>query len=292
MSKKRRQIQTIIRYSLLIGVAIIMLYPMIWLIGATFKSNNEIFISAWFWPSNNFSDFSSWLAAFKTPGWGSGQGHGLIRAFINTLRYAIPQTIFMTFTCLIVAYVVARMHFVGKKVVFAIVIGTLLMPNTVFRIPMYLFWQQLGFLWKNKLPYLPLWAGSLFAVNSFSIFMYIQFFRSIPRDLDEAAAMDGCNTFQILFKVLVPVLKPIIVTVALLLFIAAYNDFQGPLIYVTNVDYYTVSQVLKIYVNPDSATTYSQVFARSYIALLPLIIIFFISQKYFVSGMVDSAIKG
>jgi oligogalacturonide transport system permease protein len=289
---KRRKLQAIIRYTILILVSILMMYPVLWLLGSTFKSNYEIFSDAWFWPKNNFSDWSNWLAGFKTPGWGSGEGHGMLQAFFNTMRYAIPQTIFMTLTCLIVAYVVARMRFKGRKLIFAIIIGTLLMPNTVFRIPMYLLWQDLGWMWKEKLPYLPLWAGSLFATNSFSIFMYIQFFRSIPRDLDEAAAIDGCNIFQTLFYILVPVLKPVVVTVALLLFINAYNDFQGPLIYVTNVDYYTISQVLRTYVSPDSATTYSQVFARSFISLIPLIVIFFFSQKYFVSGMVESAIKG
>lgn len=295
--KRKKLLQSIFRYFILVLVALVMLYPLLWLFGATFKSNDEIFTTTWFVPKNGFSDFSAWKGAFDTPGWGHGdQGFGLLKAFWNTFQYVIPQVILMTFTCLITAFVVARIKFKGKKVVFALIIGTLLMPNTIFRIPMYLFWQSIGSLWQNtKLPfigYLPLWGGSLFAVNSFSIFMFIQFFRTIPRELDEAAYMDGANKFQLLFKVLVPTLKPIIITVALLLFISSFNEFEGPLIYIVDVEKYTLSQVLRLYVSVGSTTTFAEVYARSFISLLPSILVFFIGQKYFVNSMTDSSIKG
>jgi oligogalacturonide transport system permease protein len=171
------------------------------------------------------------------------------------------------------------------------------MPNTIFRIPMYAFWtsKAIAPLWENAdvpfLPYLPLWAGSLFAVNSFSVFMYIQFFRTIPRDLDEAAYIDGANKFQVLFHVLMPILKPIIMTVGLLLFISAFNDYQGPLIYRGDVSTYPLSLVLPS-LGLDSTNTYAHVYARSIVGIIVLIVVFFSAQKYFVGNDADSAIKG
>ena len=295
--KRRKLFVKISSYIVLVVVALVMLYPLLWLFGATFKTNDEIFTSPWFVPKNFFTDFSAWKGAFATPGWGQGtNGNGLLKAFWNTFQYVIPQVLIMTFTCLITAFVVARMKFKGRKIVFALIIGTLLMPNTIFRIPMYLFWQSISSIWiESRVPfiaYLPLWGGALFAVNSFSIFMYIQFFRSIPRELDEAAYIDGANRFQLLFKVLVPSLKPVIITVALLLFIAAFNDFQGPLIYIVDVEKYTLSQVLRLYVSVGSSTTYAEVYARSFISLLPSITVYFIGQRYFVNSMMETGIKG
>jgi oligogalacturonide transport system permease protein len=139
--------------------------------------------------------------------------------------------------------------------------------------------------------FLPLWAGSVFAVNSFSIFMFIQFFRTIPRDLDEAAYMDGANKLQVLWYVLMPVLKPIVITVALLLFIAEFNDYQGPLIYITNAEFFPLAKVLPL-LGLDSINTYAHVYARSIVAVSILIIVFFVAQKYFVGNNADSAIKG
>lgn len=213
------------------------------------------------------------------------------------MQYLIPSVVFMTGSTLLVAFVVARFRFKGRKLVFALVIGTLLMPAAIFRIPLYALWtsEAIAPLWEEStLPfigYLPLWAGSLFAANSFSIFMYIQFMRTIPRDLDEAAYIDGANRFQVLWYVLMPVLKPIIITVGLLLLIAAYNDYQGPLIYVVDSDKLPLAIVLKLF-GKDSSNTYAHIFARALLTVAIPILVFFIAQKYFIGNDADSAIKG
>ncbi|MDI6453130.1 carbohydrate ABC transporter permease [Peloplasma aerotolerans] len=289
----KSDVKSVIKYTVIILAAIIMLYPLIWIIGASFDRSAI--------PSFSFipQDFSliGWQAAFSAPGWGSAQGYSLLRALSNTLQYTIPYVLFGTFSCLITAYVITRMHFKGKKIVFALIIGTLLMPATIFRIPLYAFWTSPGIvnLWDGSrlafTAYLPLWAGSLFAVNSFSIFMFIQFFRTIPRDLDEAAYMDGANKFQVLFYVLMPILKPIVITVGLLMFISQFNDFQGPLIYRGHVSTYPLPIVLQL-LGLDSTNTYAHVFARSIVSVSVLILIFFGAQKYFVGNDADSAIKG
>jgi oligogalacturonide transport system permease protein len=274
-------------------IAFFMLYPLIWMFGASF--HDGIMDSFSFIPQN--FTWLGWQNAFKAPGWGSAEGYSLLRALWNTMQYVIPQVLFMTFSTLLVAFVVARMRFKGKKLVFALIIGTLLMPATIFRIPLFVFWTQepMSLLWRGStlpfMPYFPLWAGALFAVNSFSIFMYIQFFRSIPRDLDEAAYMDGANKFQLLLYVLMPILKPIIITVALLIFIASYNDYQGPLIYRGESSTYPLSLVLPM-LGKDSTNTYAHVFTRSIIGVSLPIILFFIAQRYFVGQDTDTAIKG
>lgn len=292
-NRVKRKIFRVIQYSAIIIVSFLMLYPLLWLIGASFNDGimtNFSFIPAEF-------TLQGWADAFKAPGWGSVEGYSLIRALWNTMQYVIPRTIIMTISTLVVAFVVARMHFKGKKIVFALIIGTLLMPATIFRIPLFIFWTSdvISPLWEgSKVPfmaYLPLWGGSFFAINSFSIFMFIQFFRSIPRDLDEAAYIDGANKFQLLFHVLMPMIFPAVITVALLLFIATYNDYQGPLIYRGDVDSYPLSLVLPM-LGKDSANTYAHVFTRSIIGVILPLLVFFVAQRFFISNDVESGIKG
>jgi oligogalacturonide transport system permease protein len=289
----KKKIISVIKYSIIIGFAFVMLYPLLWIVGASFNQGaNESFF---FWP-NEFT-LIGWQEALTAPGWGSVRGYSLLRAVWNTMQYVLPHVIFGTVSTLLTAYVLTRMHFKGKKFVFALVIGTLLMPNAIFRIPMYAFWTSpvIASIWENNtvpfMGFLPLWAGSVFAVNSFSIFMFIQFFRTIPRDLDEAAYMDGANKLQVLWYVLMPVLKPIVITVALLLFIAEFNDYQGPLIYITNAEFFPLAKVLPL-LGLDSTNTYAHVYARSIVSVSILIIVFFVAQKYFVGNNADSAIKG
>lgn len=292
-NRQVRRVKTTIKYTILLLAAFLMLYPLLWMLGASF--NEELNVGFSFIPQN-FS-LIGWKEILSAPGWGSAAGYSLLRAVWNTLQIVIPQVFFMTFSTLLVAFVVARFHFKGKKIVFALIIGTLLMPATIFRIPLFVFWTSdaMSVLWEDStLPffnYLPLWAGSLFAVNSFSIFMYIQFMRTIPRDLDEAAYIDGANKFQVLRYVLMPILKPIVITVALLLFIAAFNDYQGPLIYRGSVETYPLSLVLPMLAK-DSTNTYAHVFARSVLGVSLPILVFFIAQKYFMGNDTDSGIKG
>ena len=292
-ARLKRNFRHGLRYTLIILTALVMLYPLIWAIGASFNVGPKA--TFWFWPET-FTTIG-WKESLTAPGWGSIAGYSLIRAFWNTMQYTLPYTIFMTATCLMTAYAVTRMHFKAKKLVFVLIIATLLMPHTIFRIPMFAFWTSdlMAPLWEGSrapfMPFLPLWAGGLFAVNSFSVFMFIQFFRTIPRDLDEAAYMDGANKFQVLFHVLMPILKPIVITVALLLFISAFNDYQGPLIYKGHVSTYPLALVLPS-LGVDSTNTYAHVYARSIVSVSVLIMVFFAAQKYFVGSDTDTAIKG
>lgn len=282
MSKSRRRMNEIIRYGLLIGVGIILIYPLFWMIGSAFKENRDIFGSLSIFPpsdrvvTTNFSD-----------AWQLTRDHSIWFFFGNTLKFLIPKTIFTVLSCVITAYVIARKSFKGKKFVFGAVIVTLLMPELAFRIPLYLLYREVGLLDS----FASLYVADIFASSSFFVFMIIQFMRTIPRELDEAAVMDGCNEFQILFKIIIPVIKPILITVALLSFMWGMNDFQGPLIYLNSSDKTILSVALKQLLDGEAMVSYGRVFAASCLGLLPMIAIFFMGSRYFVDGVASTGSK-
>ncbi|WP_291291871.1 carbohydrate ABC transporter permease [Enterococcus sp.] len=282
MSKSRRRINEIIRYGLLIGVGIVLIYPLLWMIGSAFKENRDIFGSLSIFPpservvTTNFSD-----------AWQLTRDHSIWFFFGNTLKFLIPKTIFTVLSCVITAYVIARKSFKGKKFVFGAVIVTLLMPELAFRIPLYLLYREVGLLDS----FASLYVADIFASSSFFVFMIIQFMRTIPRELDEAAVMDGCNEFQILFKIIIPVIKPILITVALLSFMWGMNDFQGPLIYLNSSDKTVLSVALKQLLDGEAMVSYGRVFAASCLGLLPMIAIFFMGSRYFVDGVASTGSK-
>lgn len=282
MSKSRRRMNEIIRYGLLIGVGIILIYPLFWMIGSAFKENRDIFGSLSIFPpsdrvvTTNFSD-----------AWQLTRDHSIWFFFGNTLKFLIPKTIFTVLSCVITTYVIARKSFKGKKFVFGAVIVTLLMPELAFRIPLYLLYREVGLLDS----FASLYVADIFASSSFFVFMIIQFMRTIPRELDEAAVMDGCNEFQILFKIIIPVIKPILITVALLSFMWGMNDFQGPLIYLNSSDKTVLSVALKQLLDGEAMVSYGRVFVASCLGLLPMIAIFFMGSRYFIDGVASTGSK-
>lgn len=276
-----KKLNVIIRYVILCFVGFLLMYPLLWMFFASFKENSEIFTTLGLWPQNGF-DFSGYVDAFKT-----STTHNILYYFMNTFEILIPKVILTVISSVLTAYAIARFDFKGKKLVFSLVIATLLLPEVVLRIPTYLIWSNLGMLDT----YVPLVAPAAFATDSFFIFMLIQFFRQIPKELDEAAMLDGCNPLQTLWYVFVPVLKPAIISVGLFTFMWGMNDFQGPLIYITSTDKFTLSLLLRLSQDADSVINYGKVFAMSIMALLPSIIIFFFSQRYFIEGIASTGGK-
>lgn len=278
--KMKNTVNSALRYSVLIIVGFIMLYPLLWMIGSSFKTNAEIFSSVGFIPKSlNFDNY--------VKGWETSTEYSFTTYFINTFKILVPKVFFTIISTVITAYAFARFKIPGKKILFGILIGTLLLPEIVVRIPQYLIYKQFG--WLDT--YLPLIVPSAFGVDAFFVFMLVQFFRGIPKDLEEAAEIDGCNTFQTLIYVLVPVLKPAIISVALFQFMWTMNDFMSPLIYLSSVEKYPVSIALKISMDASAAVEWNKILAMSVIVLLPSLIIFFFAQKYFVDGVSSSGLK-
>lgn len=279
---KKKRISRFFKYLFLVLGALVMLYPIIWLIGASFKSNSEIFQSIWFMPKS--FDFTPYIE-----GWKTSSEYTFATYFLNSFLIVIPKVVLTLVSCTLAAYGFARFDFPYKKILFPMMIATLFLPGIVTRIPMYIFWKNMNLLDT----YVPLIANSAFACDTFFVYMLVQFFRSVPKELDEAARIDGCNSFMTLIKVLVPILKPSLITAALFQFIWTFTDFQGPLIYISSVEKYPVSIALRMAMDTTSADfQWNRSIAMSIIGLVPSILIYFSAQKHFMGGSTAGGVKG
>lgn len=281
---EKLSLNAVLRYVVLILVGVFLIYPLLWMIGSCFKQNIDIFGTLSVFPPAGRGTTENFVAA-----WNIDSRHILPYYFGNTMKFLVPKTIFTILSSTVTAYVVARKKFVGKKFVFSMIIFTLLMPELAFRIPLYLLFRDIGLLGS----FATLYIQDIFAAGtcSFFIFMEIQFMRSIPKELDEAAVIDGCNDLQTLIHVIVPILKPIIITVGLLCFMWGMNDFQGPLIYLRDPEKMVMSMALKQLLDGDTMVIYGKVFAASFMALLPMIALFFAGSRYFVDGVASTGGK-
>jgi oligogalacturonide transport system permease protein len=273
--------QTLVRTTVLLSVAVLMLYPLLWLVGASFKSNAQIFSEVGFWPSS--FDFGAYAK-----GWKTSTEYTFATYFANSFLITVPRIAVTVVSCVLVAYGFARFEFTGKKLLFAIMIGTMMLPLIVLRLPQYLMFKELG--WLDT--YLPLIVPSAFATDTFFVFMLVQFLRGIPRDMEEAAIIDGCNALQLLWHVIVPLLKPAIISVMVFQFIWTMNDFMGPLIYLSSVENYPVSLALKMSIGATEEVEWANVIAISVVALIPSVAVFFMAQRHFIEGASSSGIKG
>ncbi len=272
---------TLIRTTALMCVAVVMLYPLVWLVGASFKSNAQIFTEAGFWPDR--FDFGAYAK-----GWKTSTEYTFATYFLNSFAIVVPRIVVTVISCVLVAYAFARFEFFGKKLLFSIMVGTMMLPLIVLRLPQYLMFRELG--WLDT--YLPLILPSAFATDTFFVFMLVQFLRGIPRDMEEAAMIDGCNALQLLWHIIVPLLKPAIISVVVFQFIWTMNDFMGPLIYLASVEKYPVSLALKMSIGATEEVEWANVIAISVVALIPSVAVFFAAQKHFIEGASSSGIKG
>jgi oligogalacturonide transport system permease protein len=269
------------RYVVLAAVSLLMLYPLVWLVGATFKSNAEIFTQIGFWPSS--LDFGAYVR-----GWKTSTEYTFATYFLNSFLITIPRIIVTVASCVLVAYAFARFEFWGKRWLFAVMVGTMMLPLIVLRLPQYLMFRELGMLDT----YWPLILPSAFATDTFFVFMLVQFLRAIPRDMEEAAMIDGCNAMQMLLFIIVPLLRPAIVSVVVFQFIWTMNDFMGPLVFLASVEKYPVSLALKMSIGATEEVEWANVIAISVVALIPSVAVFFAAQRHFIEGAAAGGIKG
>lgn len=281
---KKRRVTTFIRYLILIGVGFIMVYPLIWMIGATFKTNSEIFTN--FTPFTANPTFDGYVKAMNDYG---GQIN-LFGSLLNTYKYVLPKVLFTVASCTLTAYGFGRFTFVGRNFFFAVLMSTLFLPQVVMNVPQYILYNSFG--WVDSPIYLPLMIPSLFAFDTYFVFMLVQFLRGIPRELDEAATIDGCNALQTLWKVICPMLKPAMVSAALFQFMWSSNDYMGPLLYVNTASRYPATVFVKLSMDADSGFEWNRVLAISLISIIPQLIVFFLAQKQFVDGISAGSVKG
>ncbi|MBR3239981.1 MAG: carbohydrate ABC transporter permease [Oscillospiraceae bacterium] len=268
-------------YIAVLVVGLVMLLPIVWMFFATFKSNEEIFGSLRLFPEH-------WSLQPYIDGWNVNGRITYATFYINTFVLTLVTTLITVFIAALVAYGFARFKFPMKKLLFTILISTLMLPNAVLMIPRYSIFNSLGMLDS----YMPFYMQALLGCYPFFIFMLIQFLRGIPRDLDESAYIDGCSEIGVLTRILLPLLKPALFSAALFQFMWTYNDYTNVLIYINSVKKYTLSLALRLSLDSESVVQWNKVMAMSFLSMVPLGILFFAAQKYFVEGMMTGAIKG
>ena len=273
------------QYFVLILVGVIMIYPLVWMVGATFKSNAEIFAGIGFLTAN--PTLQGYIDAVTQ---NYGGDISIWRAFINTYSFVIPKVIFTVISSVIAAYGFSRFKFKGRDMLFGIMISTLFLPQVVLNVPQYLMYNSFG--WVNSPFYLPLWVPTLFATETYFVYQLVQFMRSIPHDLDEAAAIDGCGPVKILYKIICPMLSPSLVACALFQFMWSCNDYMGPLLYVQTPSKYPMSIFVKLSMDADSGFNWNRILALSLISIIPQLVVFFCAQDAFIDGISAGAVKG
>jgi len=277
--KLLKRIGSIAAHVVLITASIVMLYPLLWMLSASFRPENEIFTANSLWPSS-----FSLEAYFR--GW-HGLRIGFDTFFLNSLVISVLSIIGNLATCSLAAFAFARLEFKGRNFWFAMMLGTLMLPYQVTLIPQYVLFHNLH--WINTI--LPLVVPKYLAADAFFIFLMVQFFRGIPKELDEAAQMDGCSPWRIYWRVLLPLSMPVLATAAIFTFIWTWDDFFGPLIYLSDIRSYTVQLGLRTFVDSSAESDWGGLFAMSILTLVPVFVFFLFFQKLLIEGIATTGMK-
>ncbi|GMA27878.1 carbohydrate ABC transporter permease [Arenivirga flava] len=277
----RKSWQTVIWFVALGALTVLVLYPLVWLVFSTFKPNAEFGQNPGLIPESPTID--NYLRVFE-----GIAGVPLWRFFANSLFIASMAVIGTVLSSALAAYGFARIKFKGVGVLFAAMIGTLLLPFHVVIIPQYVLFNRLDLIDT----YIPLILPKFLATEAFFVFLIVQFIRSIPRDMDEAARIDGAGHFRIFWSIIVPLIKPALITCSIFAFIWAWNDFLGPLLYVTSPEQYPLPIALRLYNDQTSASDYGASVTASLLALVPIMAFFAVFQRFLIGGVATQGLKG
>ena len=277
--KTAQRVGRIITYIILIFAAVICLFPFLWMVSTSFKETSEIYkMPPDLLPTN--PTVQNYIEGWK------GADFGLF--FKNSLFITIIATVGTVLSSAFVAYGFARFKARFSGLLFTILLATMMLPTQVTLIPQYLMYNKLGMV--NT--YFPLLIPSWLGGGAFNIFLFIQFFRTLPKELDEAAKIDGANSFQIFTKIMLPAVKPVMLAVLVMSLVYNWNDFFSPVIYLNDNKKFTIAIGLQFFKGSQGNVQIGQMMAMSLVALLPVLIIFAVCQKYFIQGIKMSGLKG
>ena len=273
----RQRGRTVLYHGVLIAICVIMLLPLIWMLSSSLKGNNDIFL----YPPRLIPSHPLWQnypQALRYIDFG--------RYFLNTVIIAGGAVCGTLFSCTLTAYAFARLQWKGRNLLFALCMGTLMLPFQVQMIPLYIVFRHLG--WIGT--YLPLIVPAFFG-NALYIFLLRQFLLTIPRELSDAASIDGAGEFVTFWRVVLPLVKPALAAVALFSFLDSWQDFLGPLIYLDNQATYTLSLGLQLYYSVHS-TAWAYLMCAAVVFTLPAILVFVMAQRTFIQGITLTGVKG
>nr|WP_051142691.1 carbohydrate ABC transporter permease [Gryllotalpicola ginsengisoli] len=274
-----RAVTSVLKHAGLIVLVVIMIYPLIWLVVSSFKPNDIIFRD----PGLVLHDLT--LKNY-TDGW-TAQEFPFTKYLVNTAVLVLGAVVGNLISCSLAAYAFARLRFRFRTLFFAIMLATLMLPIHVIIVPQYILFSQLG--WVNT--FLPLLVPKFLATDAFFVFLMVQFIRGIPRELDEAARIDGAGHFRVFVQVILPLMVPALATTVIFTFIWTWSDFFSQLIYLTKTDHWTVSLALRGFIDSSSSSDYGAMFAMSVISLLPLFLMFLFGQRFLVRGIATTGGK-
>ncbi|GAA4717430.1 carbohydrate ABC transporter permease [Isoptericola chiayiensis] len=280
-ARNKRRVKSVIFHAVAVGATIVVLYPAAWMLFASMKPNSDIIGNTQLIPD-------VWTAEHYTTALSGIGGVSFWTFFNNSLLLAVLSVVGTVLSSTVAAYAFARIDFPGRGPLFAVMIGTLLLPFHVTIIPQYILFNNLGMV--NT--YYPLLLPKFLAAEAFFVFLMIQFIRGIPRSLDEAARIDGCGHGRIFFRIILPLMRPAIVTSSIFTFIWSWNDFLGPLLYLKDPALYTMPIALRQYVDQTSVSDYGAQMAMAVLALLPVMIFFVVFQRFLINGVATQGIKG
>ncbi|MDQ2764161.1 MAG: carbohydrate ABC transporter permease [Pseudomonadota bacterium] len=263
----------------LIVVVVIMLYPLIWMAASSLKPTNEIFSEAGLLPK-------TWRFDNYSVGW-RGVGNTFSIYFENSLLISAAATLGNVISCSFAAYAFACLEFSFKRTAFVLMLGTMMLPGHVTLIPQYVLFNHLH--WVNT--FYPLTIPHFFGVDAFFIFLMVQFIRSLPKDLYEAAWLDGCGPGRIYFYIVLPLLRPALVTTVIFSFVWTYNDFFKQLIYLDDSTLFTVPLGLRQFLDSTGQSAWGPMLAMSTLALLPALVLFATFQRLIVEGIATTGLK-
>lgn len=259
--------------------ALLMLYPLLWMTVSSFKPSNLILSEAGLIPTettlSNYAD-----------GW-NVLGVPFTYFLVNSGIIAVGSIVGNLFSCSLTAYALARLNFRGNKLYFGLALMTIMLPFHVLIIPQYILFAELG--WVNT--YAPLLVPKFLATDAVFIFLMVQFIRTIPRELDHAAMLDGAGPFRIFWSVILPLMQPALITTTIFTFIWTWNDYFAPLLYLTKTPLYTTPVALKSLVDTETQSGMGVMFAMSLISLVPILLFFIFAQRYIIKGIATTGIK-
>ena len=271
--------KALLKHGILILAGGLMIYPLLWMVVSSLRPNDLIFRDPGLWL--NGLEMSNY-----TDGW-SALTHPFGHYMLNSAIVVIGSILGNLISCSMAAYAFARLQFTGKKLFFGIMLLTIMLPFHVVIVPQYILFSQIG--WVNT--FWPLIVPKLLATDAFFIFLMVQFIRGIPKDLDEAARIDGAGHPRIFLRVILPLMVPALATTTIFTFIWTWNDFFGALIYLTDPDMFTVPVALRAFVDSQSATSWGSLFAMSIVSLLPVFLVFLFGQRFLIKGIATTGIK-
>jgi multiple sugar transport system permease protein len=275
----RQRGRSLLKHVLLIAAGLVMIYPLLWMIVSSLRPTDVIFRTPGLWLNDlyvkNFTE--GWFALEYSFG----------QYMINSVIVVVGAIAGNLLSCTLAAYAFARLQFRLKTLWFSIMLMTIMLPIHVVVVPQYIIFSQLGFV--NT--FVPLILPKFLATDAFFVFLMVQFIRGIPRELDEAARLDGCGHWAIFTRVMLPLMGPAIATTAIFTFIWTWSDFFTPLIYLTDPIAYTVPVALRSFLDATAGSNWGAMFAMSIVSLVPLFLAFLFGQRFLVKGIATTGGK-